>query len=84
MPPRGYKKSNGSTIEPIKRREIKKVPIEAPIMLISKNPGDLGAQGIRVRPKVWTNCSDEDCGRPIYFVKVGSRCTRHAIEAANV
>lgn len=37
-----------------------------------KSDGTLGTDGMRLRAKVWQNCVD--CGKPIYFVRIGSRC----------
>lgn len=37
-----------------------------------KSDGTLGTDGMRLRPKLWQNCAD--CGKPIYFVRLGSLC----------
>lgn len=49
-------------------------------MPFTKNNGELGVDGLRVRPSLWSNCTDEECGRPIYFIRIGERCTRHKLK----
>lgn len=43
----------------------------APIMP-NKNDGSKGPDGFRIKPQVWTDCTE--CGRPIYYIKKGAKC----------
>lgn len=78
MPPRGYEKKH--KLPP----RASKVAVEAPSMPITRNNGELGAEGLRIRPSLWSNCTEEKCGRPIYFIRVGERCTRHELRLERI
>lgn len=66
-------------------RTAKKAVIAAPGSFNphTMNDGSIIADGVRVRGKAWHHCKNEECERPIYFIRVGENCVYHPVPVAN-
>lgn len=81
MPPRLYEQLVKQEKAAAKQKERLKAPGASQHNPHILNDGSVIADGVRIKRKAWADC--KDCGRRIYFVKVGDNCTCHPLPIAD-